>query len=271
LVGSPGPVAVIAGTVTAEEVGAASSDAAGTEVAAIEDSDVEPDEAPVARRSNVSLITAACRVTVAGDANLRGMTSFQDEPTTSQRQQLNRRLGPKAGVVSEHNKHNVQVKINDVCRVLVIGDSNLRGMTALPEDYQIECIPGAHLDMIARTIVRMNIPDGVQHIVIAAGINDRDEDRTTALNGLTQCLRAASETNATAHFLGVSFPDSMHESAAETLNAINERARSTYKRNYIPALRTDEVTTKRGDSVHYDRDTCAAIQDKIVAHFYSLN
>lgn len=54
-------------------------------------------------------------------------------------------------------------------------------------------------------------------------------------------------------------------------NAINERARSTYKRNYIPALRTDEVTTKRGDSVHYDRDTCAAIQDKIVAHFYSLN
>jgi hypothetical protein len=151
--------------------------------------------------------------------------------------------------------------------VLVVGDSQLQHLK-LPEQFQIESFRGAKYPHITDAVKDLELPDQVEDVVIAAGINDRDAvlEKET-IPTLNTCIAALRRTNRRLHFLEVSIPNSFTELQRSRMEDLNKYARDRSQDwRYIGACPREKVTTG-ADGLHYGQTTLKIISDKITKHF----
>ena len=162
------------------------------------------------------------------------------------------------------------VHINRDCRVLILGDSQVKNLTPLPACFQIESFSGAGLEWMTDVIKGLDLPDHVEDIVLAAGFNHRtlDFDRRTAPSFVT-CLEVLRRTRKRIHFLGINTPHTLPTFEANTIRRINALARDKFEDRYIETLPGSTVSTA-ADGIHYSAAALKRIADKINSHF-SLN
>jgi hypothetical protein len=173
--------------------------------------------------------------------------------------------------VTVRDKNDTTVSVRPDCRVLILGDSNLRFLSGLPADYQVECFPGAKIFHITDVLNALQKPLSCQHVLLAVGINHRDQDYQKVTSpALTTCLQALRGTGCTGHFLGVSVQEKLAVDMKENVSRLNAAARSTFQQHFIQPLPSDKVSTKR-DGIHYETYTVNLIKESIVSHFVSLN
>ena len=168
-----------------------------------------------------------------------------------------------------YNKSYFTTKINvkTSCKILVVGDSQLQHLE-LPEHFQIESFRGGKFPHITDAVKELELPDQVEDIVLAAGINDRDVNlEKETMPTLTTCIAALRRTGRRIHFLEVSVPNSFSEVQRARMDAVNEYVRGrSQDLSYIGACPKEKVTTG-ADGLHYGRSTLAIIAGKITDHF----
>ena len=160
-----------------------------------------------------------------------------------------------------------KISVKPSCRVLVVGDSQLQNLV-LPEHFQIDSFRGGKFPHITDAVKGLELPDQVEDIVVAAGINHRDVnlDKET-MPTLTTCIAALRRTGRRIHFLEVSIPNSFSEVQRGRMEAVNEYVRSRpMDLRYIGACPREKVTTG-ADGLHYGKTTLAIIAGKITDHF----
>lgn len=84
-----------------------------------------------------------------------------------------------AGRVTVHNKSDpdpISIETRSDCKVLIVGDSNLRKMPRFPASFQIECYPGGNFQTMIDALKTVDNTKNIQHIVVMAGINERNND-----------------------------------------------------------------------------------------------
>jgi len=168
-----------------------------------------------------------------------------------------------------YNKSYFTTKINvkPSCKILVVGDSQLQHLE-LPEHFQIESFRGGKFPHITDAVKELEIPDQVEDIVLAAGINDRDVNlEKETMPTLTTCIAALRRTGRRIHFLEVSIPNSFSEVQRARMDAVNEYIRGrSQDLSYIGACPKEKVTTG-ADGLHYGKSTLTIIAGKITDHF----
>jgi hypothetical protein len=226
------------------------------------------------KRLRMEVQDSSPTIPVQMDAAPRPLTEETAEKNTS----LSQRPGPlssKKGPINRtHSRTDIdylRVDVEEGCRVLVLGDSQVKNLTGLPAGFQIESFRGARYPWITDVVNGLDLPDSVEHIVLAAGINDRDSDVSkTVRPTFVTCMEALRKTRRKIHFLGIDVPRSFTAKQERTINDINEMAfRSVQQEGFIGDSQ-GRVTTVV-DGLHYDTTTLKQIAAKITRHFSFLN
>ena len=85
-------------------------------------------------------------------------------------------------------------------QILLVGDSNLRYFKPAPPNWQVICIPGLRLNQLTALLKTLGKLPNLKHIIISAGINDRD---SADILPLKDCLKAGRLTRKTLHFQSI--------------------------------------------------------------------
>jgi hypothetical protein len=198
------------------------------------------------------------------------IASDEDEPILG-----SQRPGPRSSKPTINNVHrkfdadNYTINFKAACRVLVLGDSELKNLKGLPRDFQVESFSGARLGhpWLTEVLRKNTLPGSVQEIVLAAGINDRDSDFTKqTLPGLKECLDELRKTGRKLHFLAVNIPRHFHEESVNNLENLNDYMRAVPGMGFIENLPYSSVKTV-SDLLHYDEITLGLIADQVKDHF----
>ena len=168
-----------------------------------------------------------------------------------------------------YNKTYFTTKINikPACKILVVGDSQLQNLK-LPDHYQIDSFRGGKFPHITDALKGLELPDQVEDIVVAAGINHRDVNlEKETIPTLNTCIAALRRTGRRVHYLEISIPNSFSEVQRARIEAVNEYVCSRPQDlTYIGACPREKVTTG-ADGLHYGKTTLDIIADKITNHF----
>lgn len=162
---------------------------------------------------------------------------------------------------------------NSDTEVLIIGCSNLKKYvpSQIPSHWSVVSIPGANTQLINDLLVKStpsSLPK-LKHIIIAVGINDRDNDFETPI---MQCLASAKAyigTNGLTHFQGI--PINRHVLSSKqitNLELINTNAAKLLKEHYIPPPNLVRTTS---DGVHYLQETLNQIIKSMITTVNHLN
>jgi hypothetical protein len=156
--------------------------------------------------------------------------------------------------------------IHNSTHTLLVGDSNLRHFNQVPSLWQIVCIPGLNLQQLTFLLHSIYKPPSLKHIIISAGINDRDNLQPM----IQDCLKAARGPNIKVHFQTIISSPKLQLKQQQNLNKINRMARESPGAYLIPCTVPDPVFSDHAE-IHYDKRTSARIYDGILAHINSLN
>jgi hypothetical protein len=195
----------------------------------------------------------------------RGQKQLFCNPVGSQRSITTNRTHSRTDVDSTH------FDVQDGCRVLILGDSQAKNLTGLPSYFQVESFRGARYPWITDVAKDLDLPDSVEHIVLATGINDRDSDYDrVVVPTFNTCYDALKQTGRKIHFLGIDIPTSFSEEQEGAIYDINMLAATRVQKSGYIKETDGRVSTTR-DDLHYDSDTLETICDKITSHFSFLN
>jgi hypothetical protein len=160
------------------------------------------------------------------------------------------------------NKHNINVKISEDTKILVIGDSNLRhiDIKQIDKSWHIICIPGANLELTTSIINAIPLTHQLTDIIITSGMCDRDNKTPHVQN----CLAALDRLTVKKHFMGVSF-DEKKCSRQQTINIkrINDTAKADVTTIFISPLKHVLMNL---DGVHYKISTVRIILARLISH-----
>jgi hypothetical protein len=177
--------------------------------------------------------------------------------------------GPINRTHSKTDADNLHFDVEKGVRVLIIGDSEVQNLSNLPNAFQIESFRGARFPWLTDVVKELELPDSVEHIILSAGINHRDQDfRKVVVPQFDTCVDALLQTGRKIHFLGVDVPISFTEEQDSVMTELNLRAHRKLK-HYIPP-EVDRVRTI-ADGLHYNEGTLSNITDRILSHFENLN
>lgn len=169
-----------------------------------------------------------------------------------------------------HRKHDVDkftINFKTDCRVLVLGDSELKNLKGLPIDFQVESFSGARFPWLTEVVRRNSLPSSVTDVVLAAGINDRESSfNERTLPELKECLDELRKTGRKLHFLAVNIPKDFSSRLVNNLEDLNDYVRAAEDVGVIENLPYSSVRTLR-DGLHYDDMTLDLITDKVKEHF----
>jgi hypothetical protein len=177
--------------------------------------------------------------------------------------------GPINRTHSKTDSDKLHFDVKKGVRVLIIGDSEVQNLSNLPNAFQVESFRGARFPWLTDVVKELELPDSVEHIILSAGINHRDQDfQKVVVPQFDTCVDALLHTGRKIHFLGVDVPISFTEEQDSVMTELNHRAHRKLKL-YIPP-EVDRVTTI-ADGLHYDERTLSDITDRILSHFDNLN
>lgn len=184
---------------------------------------------------------------------------------------LSSRKGPINRTHSKGDYDGSHFSVRGNCRVLIIGDSQVQNLTGLPDFFQIESFRGAKFPWMTDIAKELELPDSVEHIVLAAGINHRDENVLRQVEpALNTCLDSLRGTGCGIHFLAIDTPQTFSEQQQQVICHINKLALQKLKAaNFIKD--SDRYAGTIADGLHYNEVTLADITARIQAHFNNLN
>jgi hypothetical protein len=151
--------------------------------------------------------------------------------------------------------------------VLLIGDSNLRSFTKVPPSWLIVCIPGLYLYQLTTLLQLLPKAPPLKHIIISAGINDKDSSNVSVV---TECLRAARRPGTTIHFQCINYSKRLDPQQIFNLQGLNKTAGEGLGVKLIPRL-TDPLVFKDFPPIHHDNPTAARILEETISHIAALN
>ena len=160
------------------------------------------------------------------------------------------------------DKENINIKLTDSTKILIIGDSNLRNTDAnsFTPVWHIICIPGAKLDLISEIIKRLPTSLQLTDIIITGGICDSN----TTQAPIGKCLTTIDRLKVRKHFLGLSWNRRILSSQqTNNLTHINTFAQHDDNTNYItPPL---NISIKE-DGYHLRPNSVKLITETLIKH-----
>jgi len=178
---------------------------------------------------------------------------------------MSKRPGP--GYFLERKNKKDPLEIFGETEVLLVGDSNLRLFTPPPGGWQVACIPGLNLAQLA-TILKSTVkPPNLKHIIVSAGINDRDSSDTSSL---VECLKVGRSPFRTIHFQSIVFSRDLDLRQTNNLTRLNKVARDL---DFVRTISSHSIKPKFKDQfqIHYDKNTAMQIFENMISHITSLN
>lgn len=169
------------------------------------------------------------------------------------------------------SKENWTFKIAPDTECVVIGDSNLRSISKIPPRWQIESLPGAHLQHVARAVsrIRTSKPEHKINLVIQAGINHRNEMHSNNRADIEHLIHEAhgNEFIGRTFWAGIPTPATLPPDPASTIRLMNMSIIDAIGAdNYILPLDQALVSVEPNDKygIHHTVET----SDKIIQKIY---
>lgn len=151
----------------------------------------------------------------------------------------------------------VQLKSRD-SRTLILGDSNLRKAEDLINKYfndtEIHTFPGANLGDVPRLLDSIPENNKIKNLVLAFGINNRD-DPADNLNTTLKNLKEASSLTRGLTFVGISASPKLILGQKLTTQKINGFLKENF--NFIEPLPDTDITVNPMDfhQIHHSTET----------------
>ena len=183
---------------------------------------------------------------------------------------------PAGNRVREYRGEKDQWKIQPAenTKSIIIGDSNLRHVSGVPDGWEVHFLSGAHFQHVARAVESIpQEPAGKYTIFIQAGINHRNRyDATTKkdIEDLVMALNMNQGIRRSLH-VGVSVSKSLSSDQKDNIRKINDEfVHCLQEENCIQPLQPDDVNISRTDTVFGIHHT-AATTDKILGTLFELD
>jgi len=167
-------------------------------------------------------------------------------------------------------KNDWTVTPTDGTKVIIIGGSNLRKMSSIPENWEVHCLPGAKLEHVNKALecLLTTRSDKLTAVYIQAGINHRDEPLDVYAQQVDRLAELTSATRVHLAFVGVPRPPTLTDLQRRNIDALNGRMWEIFGLNYIPAISDDHVEILKDDKyrIHHTAFTCNRIMTTVRKH-----
>lgn len=191
-----------------------------------------------------------------------------EERTSANRPHPSKR--PRANTSSSTNHTNTYSLKNPPpsCHTIVVTDSNMSKLTEahIPSDWYLSNNRGVNISQTIDLINNMTITPELKYIVLAVGINDRENGRTISakfLRELGKAISVKAQDGITVIFSATAYGPKLPKNEAETIDYFNSSVQETYPLNYIPTLSPTEITSS-SDHIHHTVDSTLKIWHKII-------
>jgi hypothetical protein len=163
-------------------------------------------------------------------------------------------------VIHHEPKDKWAIKTLPSTKVLILGDSNLRGTNegTLPCRTEVHCLPGAHFDHVDRMFALSEPDDQLDHLVIHVGINHRDEDLQVIKSKFKKLEVTLMNRAKYVSFIGIATPATMDPAMKKRIKDINDdiMARSAHLfAEPILDERASSIRPSDPGEIHYDQQT----------------
>ena len=158
--------------------------------------------------------------------------------------------------------------------VLVVGDSNLRRFSSIPEGWEVHCLPGGKLQHINNALQELSLrcPDNLSLVYVQAGINHRN-DTPAMLQVHVEQLQFLNE-QAPFHIavIGVPSPPSLTPKQRGNIDALNAMMSTAFQHKFVPPLADEDVRILQNDTykIHHNQHSCNKIMTSIREHAHAL-
>jgi hypothetical protein len=183
---------------------------------------------------------------------------------------------PASSRVREYRGDKDQWKIQPAenTKSIIIGDSNLRHVSGVPDGWEVHLLSGAHFQHVTRAVKSIpQEPAGKYTVFIQAGINHRHRYDATVkkdIEDLAMALNMNQGIRRSLH-VGVSVSNSLSSDQKENIRKINDEFKHCLQEeNCIEPLQPDDVNISRNDIVFGIHHT-AATTDKILGTLFELD
>lgn len=210
-------------------------------------------------------------VEIEGNNNLVHDTSPSHKRLKKIRRTTHTRITTTGVHVHGGNKYDWLIEPKDETKTIVIGDSNLKSISTIPEDWEIHSLPGAHLNHVVGAVARLDTILQPVNVVIHVGINHRTNVDSMMNDNLTDLMNEVELNSAVARifFAGTSTAKTLPDHEARNVHIFNEKLKDFIgEANYIPPIDTDDVDTDEYDyyGIHYTTKTADLIIRNIENH-----
>jgi hypothetical protein len=175
----------------------------------------------------------------------------------------------RAGVqVFKGKKHEWHIEAKKETNTILIGDSNLKAISAIPKDWEVHCLPGAHIEHVTGVLSRFEGNIKPVNIIVHIGINHRTNVDSATDEELKDMMAEVDSNLAIEHFFiaGISKSTTLSSKEASNVNTLNEKLKQIISvSNFIPPLSDSEVEIVSTDpyGIHYTVDTADKIMKTI--------
>jgi len=158
--------------------------------------------------------------------------------------------------------------------VIVIGDSNLRRFSSIPEGWEVHCLPGGKLQHINSTLEELTLrsPDNLCLVYVQAGINHRN-DRPEQVQVHVEQLTFLDE-QAPFHIavVGVPKPPSLTPQQRGNIDALNAMMSTAFQDKFVEPIADEDVRILQNDTykIHHNQHSCNKIMTSIREHAHAL-
>jgi hypothetical protein len=167
-------------------------------------------------------------------------------------------------------KDNWTIDVEETTTCVVIGDSNLRGVSRIPPNWEIHSLAGAHINHVTGAIRRLKAHDSQKvDVIVQAGINHRDNvDRTVEQQIRLLVTEAHQNENIwRIFFAGVPTPAGLSDEETDNIRNLNILfAQNADDDKFITPIAPKDVETNATD--HYGIHHTTKTADRIVDRMY---
>ena len=144
-------------------------------------------------------------------------------------------------------------------QVIIVSDSVLRYLPAVPSGWEVRVYPGAVLQDVANLLSTVTPEQcaALSEIVLYVGINNRGDDLETIRSQAREVTGQAIRLNKKAYLSLIPISEKMTHKFKDKIASVNQVLKEEYGGFYVPAIPSFLVKplTGRLNDVHYDSDT----------------
>lgn len=177
-------------------------------------------------------------------------------------------------ILSSIDKRRCDLKcVNPEVDTIIFSDSNGRQWTSAPASWEIFVFPGAHLNDVERMLTCTAIPIQIKHLIIAVGINERNQRTDLITRRLVHVASFRQKCmGTTLYFLMVPQHPNFTPSQAAQISHLNKTAHDLFDKDFIVCPPTGQIIPLTpDDQVHYSKETADAVINRVIKHIQSLN